>query len=318
MAAPNIQTIDLMATLRDISPNPTSDVTFTFVDESTGETSQLAAHKLVLACGSTVFMAQFYGPIQEKKDSIPVEDSTIGTFKIFLDVLYNKKVSLESMDYQLLGELFYLANKHYLDTLKDAIVQEVSARKLVSGQVLEVAKVAENHAHLEKFANALFQICSSFVKDNPEATLEMCNNEEVGEENSMTLHRLLARASRAKPRQSRPEREVECFAPYGDHRWINIGKERADAVQYARALRLPYHLVSFLRMKEHSTKGMSCTDKNTMVFVVLEGEISVILPTTQFSAKKGDSFYILPKIDYNLINEKARDAELFAIQSQHD
>merc|ERR1719264_123410 len=72
---------------------------------------------------------------------------------------------------------------------------------------------------------------------------------------------------------------VECFAPYDDHRWVNIGKERdqmaPDAVQYARALRPPYHLLSFLRIKGHSTKGMSCTDKNTMVFVVLEGEITV-------------------------------------------
>jgi len=94
---------------------------------------------------------------------------------------------------------------------------------------------------------------------------------------------------------------VECFAPYDDHRWVNIGKERdgmaPDAVQYARALRPPYHLLSFLRIKGHSTKGMSCTDKNTMVFVVLEGEITVILHTTQFNAKKGDSFYIPPKVN---------------------
>ena len=52
-------------------------------------------------------------------------------------------------------------------------------------------------------------------------------------------------------------------------RWVNIGKERdgmsPDAVQYARALRPPYHLLSFLRIKVKSTKGMSCTDKNTMV-----------------------------------------------------
>ena len=41
---------------------------------------------------------------------------------------------------------------------------------------------------------------------------------------------------------------------------------------------------------------MSCTDKNTMVFVVLEGEITVILHTTQFNAKKRDSFYIPPKV----------------------
>ena len=51
-----------------------------------------------------------------------------------------------------------------------------------------------------------------------------------------------------------------------------------------------------IRIKGHSTKGLSCTDKNTMVFVVLEGEITVILHTTQFNAKKGDSFYIPPKV----------------------
>ena len=68
---------------------------------------------------------------------------------------------------------------------------------------------------------------------------------------------------------SQREVVVECFAPYDDHRWVNIGKERdgmaPDAVQYARALRPPYHLLSFLRVKGHSTKGMGCTDKNTMV-----------------------------------------------------
>ncbi len=56
-------------------------------------------------------------------------------------------------------------------------------------------------------------------------------------------------------------------------RWVNIGKERdgmqPDAVQYARALRPPYHLLSFLRIKGYSTKGMSCTDKNTMVRIEL-------------------------------------------------
>jgi glyoxylate utilization-related uncharacterized protein len=54
------------------------------------------------------------------------------------------------------------------------------------------------------------------------------------------------------------------------------------------------------------------------VFVVLEGEITVVLHTTQFNAKKGDSFYIPPKNYYNLINGKAREAELSLIQFQYD
>ncbi len=36
--------------------------------------------------------------------------------------------------------------------------------------------------------------------------------------------------------------------------------------------------------------------------------------TTQFNAKKGDSFYIPPKNYYNLINQKVREAELSLIQ----
>ena len=63
--------------------------------------------------------------------------------------------------------------------------------------------------------------------------------------------------------------QVECFAPYDDHRWVNIGKEKngmaPDAVQYARALRPPYQLLSFLRIKGNCAKGMGCSNKNTMV-----------------------------------------------------
>ncbi len=44
----------------------------------------------------------------------------------------------------------------------------------------------------------------------------------------------------------------------------------------------------------------------------------MVLHTTQFNAKKGDSFYIPPKNYYNLINQKAREAELSLIQFQYD
>ena len=52
--------------------------------------------------------------------------------------------------------------------------------------------------------------------------------------------------------------------------------------------------------------------------MVLEGEINVVLHTTSFNAKKGDSFYIPPKNYYNLINQNAREAELSLIQFQYD
>ena len=43
-------------------------------------------------------------------------------------------------------------------------------------------------------------------------------------------------------------------------RWVNIGKERdgmtPDAVQYARALMPPYHLLSYLRLSIHQHIGL--------------------------------------------------------------
>jgi hypothetical protein len=59
-----------------------------------------------------------------------------------------------------------------------------------------------------------------------------------------------------------------------------------DAVQYARALRPPYHLLSFLRIKGYSTKGMSCTDKNTMVSAQITSTIHCALNEHCFVVSK--------------------------------
>jgi len=199
MTDPNIQTIDLVTKLRysDINPDPTCDVTFSFQNQSTGQKSQLFAHKLILACGSPVFMTQFFGSFEEK-DPVPIEDSSIEAFRVLLDILYNKKVPLECLEFQFLGEISYLAKKYHLNILEDSIAQEVSSRKMTIAKLLEAAKVAESNAHLEMFSNSLYLICSTFVKENPESVLEVFDQEEIGEENSYTLHRLMVRAKRTK------------------------------------------------------------------------------------------------------------------------
>jgi len=198
MSDPNIQTIDL-ASVRETCPNPTCDVKFLIVNQNTGEETEVLAHKLILSFGSPVFMRQFYGTMKEEKDSIPVKDSSVEAFRILLDIIYNKKVSLTGLDFKLLAELFYLAEKYHLDLWKDSIVKEVSSRKMVSGHVLEAAKVAENNVHLDKFSDTLYELCSVFVKDNPGSIFEISDIEEVGEDTSFTLHRLLARANRTNP-----------------------------------------------------------------------------------------------------------------------
>ena len=116
--------------------------------------------------------------------------------------------------------------------------------------------------------------------------------------------------------------EVECVAPYDELRWTNIGKEedgmKPQDVQYAQALRPPYHLASTLRLAGNSSKGISATNKNTFVFVVMKGELTIVLNTSQFVVRRGDSFFVPPHNTYNILNMKSGDAELFLVQYKYE
>nr|XP_040568211.1 uncharacterized protein LOC121117784 [Lepeophtheirus salmonis] len=133
-----------------------------------------------------------------------------------------------------------------------------------------------------------------------------------------TIHECLSTTSYDSSNASIEPPFKERYAPYDDHKWANLGKDilSRDAVQYTRALSLQNHLLSFLRIKGNSMKGMSNTNKNSVIFVVIEGEISVVLHSCkkQFYAKKGDSFHVPPNFSYNLINKKVREAELTIFQ----
>jgi len=198
MATPNIQTIDLTQ-FRETSPTPTYDVKFTFEDKNSGEKLKLHAHKLVLAVGCEVFMAQFYGPHMDVRDTIPVEDFSYDSYKILLELLYNKKVSLENLSFSLLAEMYSLADKLLLDKMKDSILQEVSSRKMVSGNLLEATMVAEDHVIWERFSETLYQVCVKFVHENIQSVDDIYDS--LAPAGASTLHRLMAKANRTQPIQ---------------------------------------------------------------------------------------------------------------------
>jgi len=149
-------------------------------------------------------MAQFYGPYKEERDTIPVEDSTFDAFKILLDLLYNKTVSFESLGFELLADLFYLAKKLLLDKLKDSIIQEVSSRKMTPEKLLEAVKLAEDQVHMERFSEAVFKVCAKFVEENIRSVFEIFEKEAPGGGNSLTLHRLMAKANSIQHEPSAP------------------------------------------------------------------------------------------------------------------
>jgi len=198
MAIPNIQTVNLANTLWN-SARPTTDVKFTFVHQVSGERLELDAHKLILACGSEVFMTQFFGLIREECDVIPVEDASYDAFKVFLDLLYNKSVPVRQASFKILAELYYLADKYLMEEMKEMIILEVSSRKMISRHLIEAAKVAEENAHMDEFSESIIQLCSIFIKDDLKSVLDIFNIEEAGSDNSLVLHRLLGKISKVIP-----------------------------------------------------------------------------------------------------------------------
>ena len=71
-----------------------------------------------------------------------------------------------------------------------------------------------------------------------------------------------------------------------------------------------------MKLAGYSAKGLGATNKNTMVFMVMKGE--VILNMTQFVVYRGDSFYLPTHNTYNIINMKAEEVELFLIQYKYE
>ena len=117
--------------------------------------------------------------------------------------------------------------------------------------------------------------------------------------------------SRPGPRQV----EVECVAPYKEATWIPIGREQPVAsVQYSQGLRPPGHLTSFIRIGSQASKGITNSADNAMVFVVMRGELTVTLNSSSFMATRGDTVYIPPHNNFNLLNTGSDEAELFNFQ----
>ncbi|XP_031631812.1 BTB/POZ domain-containing protein 6-A-like [Contarinia nasturtii] len=72
----------------------TADVNFVFIIDDEQFIS-IPAHKSILAVGSPVFEAMFYGPMKEK-DDVKIVDASPEAFKVFLQFFYLGKVQLTS------------------------------------------------------------------------------------------------------------------------------------------------------------------------------------------------------------------------------
>uniref|UniRef100_A0A8W7PJX9 BTB domain-containing protein n=1 Tax=Anopheles coluzzii TaxID=1518534 RepID=A0A8W7PJX9_ANOCL len=90
-----------------------------FIVGSDEQVQTIPAHKYVLATGSSVFYAMFYGGLAENKQEIKVPDVEPGAFLTLLKYLYCDEIQLEADN--VLATL-YVAKKYIVPHLARACV----------------------------------------------------------------------------------------------------------------------------------------------------------------------------------------------------
>ncbi|KAF6199671.1 hypothetical protein GE061_005969 [Apolygus lucorum] len=90
-----------------------------FLVGTTGHTQTIPAHKYVLATGSSVFYAMFYGGLAEDKEEIAVPDVEPSAFLTLLRYLYCDEISLEA---DTVLATLYVAKKYIVPHLARACV----------------------------------------------------------------------------------------------------------------------------------------------------------------------------------------------------
>ncbi|XP_014666839.1 PREDICTED: BTB/POZ domain-containing protein 6-B-like [Priapulus caudatus] len=91
-----------------------------FIVGSKGQTQRIPAHKYVLATGSSVFYAMFYGPLAEDRQEVAIPDVEPAAFLAMLRYLYTDEIELEA---DTVLATLYAAKKYILPYLAGACVK---------------------------------------------------------------------------------------------------------------------------------------------------------------------------------------------------
>ena len=112
-----------------------------------------------------------------------------------------------------------------------------------------------------------------------------------------------------------------CWLRETERKWTSIGRDSDGMaevyVQQSLALRPPYHITSYIRLEPNSNKGITNTGLCTLVFLVLEGEVNVVIDSTFLTVRKGDNFYVPAETTYSLMNLSEERVELYLVQYKY-
>ena len=143
-----------------------SDVKFLVresVDDVSGRKQVLPAHRFVVAIGSPVFEAMFYGDLAETKDTIELPDCDYGSLLELFRFMYSDEVNLSGSN--VMGVL-YLAKKYMVSSLSDKCTEYVK-ENLDSSNVVSILSCAQTYEE-----KSLEEECWKVIDEQTEAVVK--------------------------------------------------------------------------------------------------------------------------------------------------
>ena len=209
-----------------------SDVKFIVPASNINESESrkmIPAHKFVLAIGSPVFCAMFYGKMAESTDSITLPDCEYDSLLEFFRYLYSDEVNLTGSNVM---HVLYLAKKYMVPSLVDKCSEYLRDN-------LEAANVFSILPHAKKFED-------KDLEDGCWAVIEKHTDEAVSSEEFVTLEKSLVESF--VKREVLNIKEVELFkavdlwatkqierqeiTPDGEAKRRIIGEEALKAIRF--------------------------------------------------------------------------------------
>ena len=206
-----------------------SDVKFIVPVSNSESRKMIPAHKFVLAIGSPVFYAMFFGEMAETKNSIELPDCEYESLLELFRYLYTDEVNLTGSNVM---HVLYLAKKYMLPSLADKCSAYLHEN-------LEASNVFSILPHAKKFDD-------QDLENRCWGVIEKCTEEAVTSDEFVTLQRSLvesvvkkqvlnvkeAELFKAVDRWATQEIERQGLNPDGETKRKIIGEELLNAIRF--------------------------------------------------------------------------------------
>jgi len=142
------------------------DVTFKVEEEDGG--GEVVAHRLLLAGGSRVFRALFFGPMKEQSKVVVIKDTTVEALTIMINFIYQiPDFSLKDIvSCETLFEVFNISKRYQVDELNEMVKEAFRKFTITIENVESVAATAKIYAVFEDTSIGLTGKCHQFLRNN--------------------------------------------------------------------------------------------------------------------------------------------------------